>query len=70
MTTPGLSRIGDQLEIEFRGLPWNGYSPRYLTRFELNRTFAKPAREERYFDEFVTDPAQLNFRLEGGSYGS
>ncbi len=65
-----LFRTGDQLEFQFTGSPWNCRSPRYLTRFEINHTFAKAARLRRDFDAEVTDPHQLELRLQGGSFGS
>ena len=37
------SRVGDQLQLHL-GEPWNGTSPRYLTRAFLNRTIGGTGR--------------------------
>ncbi len=66
MSTP----VGEQLELRFLELPWNGVSPRYLTKHVFNRTFAKAARLERDIDAGVMDPHQLQLPLEGAPYGS
>ena len=66
----GLSRICDQLGLEFRDLPWNGVSPRYLTRAVLKRKMQKPRGKDEISDAELEGLGQLRLRLEGGSYGS
>ncbi len=70
MTSVPLLRDGDQLEFDFDEMPWNGVSPRYLTREYSSCKMGKPRGNRRVFPEVVTDPHQLEFRLEGGSFGS
>ncbi len=61
-----------QLELALKGAaPWDGRSPRSLTRgylqfVEKSRTFAKPATVMPTF----TDPAQLTMFLQGTQNGS
>ena len=70
--TSGLLRVGDQLELDLQGAaPWNGRSPRSLTRgylwnVEKSLTFAKPARGMEHYE----DPAQLKIFLKGSPNGS
>ena len=48
-----------QLDLDWGREPWQGISPRYLTRAPLKRTLSKPAT----VDEIYMDPAQLMFEF-------
>ncbi len=70
--TSGLPRVGDQLELQLKGAaPWDGKSPRSLTRAYLryvdkSRKMDEPARA----DDFYPDPAQYVIFLQGSPNGS
>ncbi len=58
-------REGDQLLLDLR-MPWNGVSPRYLTRVHLSSKFARRARAARCYKRF--GEAQLELFPEGTSF--
>ncbi len=62
--------LDEQLAFVFEEMPWNGVSPRYLTRIIFEVKLPKPRGNRRVVYEMVTDPHQLELPLEGGSYGS
>ena len=65
-------RDGEQLllELDWRGEPWAGVSPRYLTKGSCsvdNFSVGCPSREAHGAD---ADPAQFTLFLKGKSNGS
>jgi len=62
-----LPRDSDQLQLQL-GLPWDGVSPRYLTRSAELFTFAPEGTGRTVRDRFPD--AQLELFPEGTHYGS
>ncbi len=60
----------EQLKLEL-GMPWDGISPRYLTRAPKRLSLASEGTGRVNLEPIrPVQVIQLELRLEGGSYGS
>jgi len=59
-----------QLALDWGREPWNGVSPRCLTKSVLKRTLPRPRGYNEILHAPFEDPEQIELRLKGGSNGS